>query len=97
LKTGSAAEGIPFADYVRSVLDENLDIREELVNLRRIILDQGTRQAHPLPSSGLDSSIDTAAIEALLLLRQLARPENIRAAHADMARLELTPFKSIRS
>lgn len=95
LQAGAAAEGIPFADFVRGLLDRNLRIHEELVNLRRIILDQGGQNNEaPTPTPG--DAAHVAAIETLLLLRQLVRPENIRATHTDMVRLHLSPFQAIK-
>lgn len=95
LRAAAATECQPLADYVRGLLDQNLYIRDELASLRRIILEQVGQSNQISPAVPIDGAIDSAAIETLLLLRQLVRPENLRVAHADLTRLGLTPFQSI--
>ncbi|MGS1117390.1 hypothetical protein [Castellaniella sp. UC4442_H9] len=95
LKAGAEMEGIPFADFVRGVLDQGLGIREELTNLRRLIVAHDDSPASPVVA-GADHMTHAVAVETLLLIRQLVRPENLRAVRADLSRLGLTPFPSTR-
>jgi hypothetical protein len=93
LQAGAAWHGAPSKSaYARKLLDERLKIDEELMNLRRILLDRA--DAHSSSNESADPINTAAVIETLLLLRALVEPKTLRAAHADMQRMQIQPLRS---
>lgn len=94
LRSGAALTGKPLADYVRGLIDDALNLSEQIVELRSIILDyqsQGAASEVASPNTAA-AVVQSASVETLLLLRQLVKPEHTRAAHADLARLSIPPI-----
>lgn len=93
LQSAAAMDGRPFPDFVRSLLVEGVDIRDELTNLRRIILDrESPHETSDRPDQQVDQQTQAAVLETLLLLRQIVTPEHLRAAHADLRRSSVSPI-----
>ncbi|WP_323011466.1 hypothetical protein [Castellaniella sp.] len=95
LRSGAALTGKPLADYVRGLIDDALNLSEQIVELRSIILDyqsQGAATEAASPNTAATAVVQSASVETLLLLRQLVKPEHTRAAHADLARLSIPPI-----
>jgi len=85
----AVAAGMRLSCFLRARLDAADAIAEELAQLRFTVLeltDEPSRPSMPAAPS------DAADIEALLLLRTLVSPAQLRAVRAEMERCGLKPW-----
>jgi hypothetical protein len=84
----SAKLGIPLATYLRKQLEANENLLEEISALRREV----SRAVAFIEESG--SGEIAAVLEILLLLRQMALPQKVQFAQAELKRLGFTIWSS---
>lgn len=88
----AAMEGRTLSDYLRRRLDIADNTAKELEALRALIVDyRSTGQS----SVHRQEDHLACAVESLLLLRSLATPQILRSVHADLQRINLTPFSAL--
>lgn len=83
MRSAADAAGVTFGVFIRRRIEQMLPLEEELAALRAAI------ELLDLYDPASSAAASPAAVETLLLLRQMASPMQLRAVQADMERYGL--------